>query len=650
MTQPMPPAQAAPESRRSTAARMRSLPITAKVQLVLLAIAIAAGVAAPYLLDRFLIGLMTLALAFAVYAMAVDLVSGYLGTVSLGHAGILAVSAYGIGYVAARQGGGIAQQLLYALLGTLIVSAVFAVMTMRTSGVYFIMMTLALGLIIWALTFRLSTITGAENGLRGLYRPGPFAVYWQFYWLVLAVTIVSAGLMTLIVRSPAGLAMKGIRESETRMQMLGYNTSLQKFYGFMLSGFFTGVAGVLFAYLNEFISPAAADLQMSAIPVLMSILGGIGTLVGPFIGAFIVVTIENLVSLWIDRWPTLMGMIFILVVLFARQGLVGAIAVRWFQTLARREHDPAYTPIPASALGDDISIALPKTDEDTDREGAVRSPGQAPDRSRPPAATGAWPDEPSAPTASSPTLGRALDIDSLTVQFGGVTALRQVSLSADLGERWAVIGPNGAGKTTLFRVISGEVVPTAGSVNLFGDAITGLPPYRRVARGIGRTYQITNTFPALTVEHNLAIAALAPTRHRFTTWWPLQMKGGLEERVARSLDIVGLAHRRKDLAAQLSHGEQRQLDIALALTLEPKVLLLDEPAAGLSGDERVRMREIIGNLPRHLCVVLIEHDMEIALDLADRVLCLADGTMVAQGSPAEIRADGRVQDVYLGRD
>ncbi len=243
-----------------------------------------------------------------------------------------------------------------------------------------------------------------------------------------------------------------------------------------------------------------------------------------------------------------------------------------------------------------------------------------------------------------------LSVEGVTVVFGGVTALDRVSLRVGAGERWAVIGPNGAGKTTLFRAITGEVYPTVGRVHLFGSDVTRVPPYRKAQRGLGRTFQITNLFQALTVEENLVIAAQARRRSRHACWRPLRVRGWLEERIAFVLEQVGLATPRKRPVSEMSHGEQRQLEIAMALAADPRLLLLDEPAAGLSAAERNIMRQLISSLPAELPIVLIEHDMSIALDLAERVLVLDNGHLIAEGSPAEIRDDQRVQDVYLRSD
>ena len=243
-----------------------------------------------------------------------------------------------------------------------------------------------------------------------------------------------------------------------------------------------------------------------------------------------------------------------------------------------------------------------------------------------------------------------LFVDDVTVRFGGLLALDGVRLQVDPGDKWAVIGPNGAGKTTLFRAIMGEVYPTGGRVHLFGSDVSRMPPHRKAQRGLARTFQITNLFQALTVEENLAIAAQARSPSRFVCWRPLRMRDWVDERIASALGQAGLVRQRHRLVSELSHGEKRQLEIGMALAADPKILLLDEPAAGLSGAERNNMRRVISSLSDDLAMVLIEHDMSIALELVERVLVLDNGHRIAEGTPGEIRDNQQVQDVYLRSD
>lgn len=240
-----------------------------------------------------------------------------------------------------------------------------------------------------------------------------------------------------------------------------------------------------------------------------------------------------------------------------------------------------------------------------------------------------------------------LVVDDVTVRFGGVTAVEGVSLTVEPGSRWAVIGPNGAGKTTLFRTIAGEVHPTVGRVHLFGEDMSTASPNVKAQRGLARTYQVTNLFQGLSVEENLAIAAQARSRSRFVSWRRLVVKGWIDERISMVLEQVGLSAARHALVSEMSHGQQRQLEIAMGLASAPRLLLLDEPAAGLSSAERRLMKELVEGLSRELSIVLIEHDMDIALELVDRVLVLDNGHPIAEGPPDEIRGDQRVQDVYL---
>lgn len=301
---------------------------TGIAKLVALGLALAAIIAAPYMLGAFTISVITLALIFGLYAMSIDLMGGFGGLITLGHAGIFATGAYGVGYVAARMGGDVTQQLVVAVVAGLLITAVFALMAMRVSEVYFLMVTLAQGMVVWGFATR-STALGAENGLTGLSRPPAVAPYWKYYYLCAAIVAVCGAIMWVIVRSPFGLSLRALKDSPSRLQMLGYNPALTKFYIFMLAGFFGTVSGVLFAYYNQFVSPSNAAFLTSGRGVLMAILGGIGTLVGPLVGAFIIVFIENILSIHVERWPTLLGLVFIFTVMFARQGIVGGLTKFW---------------------------------------------------------------------------------------------------------------------------------------------------------------------------------------------------------------------------------------------------------------------------------------------------------------------------------
>jgi branched-chain amino acid transport system ATP-binding protein len=242
----------------------------------------------------------------------------------------------------------------------------------------------------------------------------------------------------------------------------------------------------------------------------------------------------------------------------------------------------------------------------------------------------------------------ALQVEGLAKVFGGLAAVDGVSLAVASGERRVLIGPNGAGKTTLFHCITGTLKPTAGRVALFGRDVTRAPEHRRTALGMGRTFQITNVFPDLTLGENLALAIVGTDRRKWVLHRPLEAFAEVRRQALESLERVGLEGR-ADLPAKLvSYGERRQLELALALNTKPKVLFLDEPCAGLSPAERQRISQMIAALPRAITLLMIEHDMDVALGLADRVTVLHQGRVILEGPPDEVRANPTVRDVYFG--
>jgi branched-chain amino acid transport system permease protein len=296
---------------------------------------VAAVVAAPYVLPSYVVSLLTLVFIAALLAGSVNLLAGLAGLVSIGHAGIAAAGAYGLAWATVR-GLGLPAALGMAAALTLAVSAVYALTTMRTSGIVFLMITLALGITVFGLAVKLSSVTGGQNGLTGIRRPEVVGEWWQYYFLTAAAYGVCLLALAALSRSPFGLVLRGVRESHSRMTSLGYSVTAVKFVAIVVSGAFAGLAGVLLAWNSEFLSPSAASFSRSALAVVMVIVGGTGTLLGPLVGAGTVVAAEYWLSSYVERWQTVLGLVLILVVLYAPSGIVGGL-----QGLAgQRSHRP----------------------------------------------------------------------------------------------------------------------------------------------------------------------------------------------------------------------------------------------------------------------------------------------------------------------
>jgi branched-chain amino acid transport system ATP-binding protein len=246
------------------------------------------------------------------------------------------------------------------------------------------------------------------------------------------------------------------------------------------------------------------------------------------------------------------------------------------------------------------------------------------------------------------TMTAALDIRGLKKAFGGLPATNDVSLTVRQGERRLIIGPNGAGKTTLFNLITGDLKRDAGTINLFGEEVQRMQPHQRAQRGLARTYQIITLFAHDTLEHNIALSLLGMTKLRWAMLASLSSHRHLYDEARAVLARVGLEHLAGRPVAAVSYGEKRRVEIAMALAQKPKVLLLDEPLAGLSRGERAAVSKLIADIPRDTTVVMIEHDMDTALDMADRITVLHYGRVIVEGTRAEVVADPKTREVYLG--
>jgi len=242
----------------------------------------------------------------------------------------------------------------------------------------------------------------------------------------------------------------------------------------------------------------------------------------------------------------------------------------------------------------------------------------------------------------------ALEVLNLKKAFGGLAVTQDVSLIVQPGERRLIIGPNGAGKTTLFNQISGDLRPNSGQIKLFGNDITRLPPYKRAHRGLSRTYQIITLFADDTIEHNVSLGLLGLRPSRWQMWWPMSQYRDIATEARRALDAVGLLELAGHPVSDIAYGERRRVELAVALAQRPRVLLLDEPLAGLSNAERSTVKALIASIPRETTVVMIEHDMDTALDLAETVTLLNYGRVIVDGERDAVIADERTREVYLG--
>lgn len=579
----------------------------------------------PSLLPAYLQDVMTKVLILAIFALSFDLLLGYTGLFSFGHAAFLGVGSYTAGMLMLRYG--VTDFWIGALVGTavaVLVGAAFGIVALRVRGSYFLLVTFALAQLLVSLATTWAYLSPGGNGSEGIFGISlpaldPFTstlTTEDFYYLAGVVLILCFLALRRFLRTPMGLALQGVREAEVRMRALGFNTWTANYVSYVVASGFAGLAGVLLAYHDGIAVPATFGVYQSTLVILMVLIGGVGTLYGPLLGAALIVLADYYASTYAtERSPLIIGTLFVLTVMFARRGIAGALKdTRRLVARRRRDHPRA-------------------------EPGAV-----PPDAAPPPPVPARASTRGKRPAGSDP----ALTVAGLSKNFGGVHALEDVSLAVDKGERLAVIGTNGAGKSTLFDLISGELKPTRGQVSLFGADITRLPVHRRAQLGIGRSFQTNTLFPGLPVLMNVWLAMQAVQRWRWQVLRPAARHRETLDRAEALLVTWGLADVHDELAKDISYGEQRRLEIVLALASEPRLLLMDEPTAGQTLTESLALAEHLRALPRDVTAIVIAHDMDLVFSFADRIVVLHQGAIVAEGTSAEIQANPVVQETYMG--
>lgn len=577
-------------------------------------------------------------LIWALVGIGFDLLFGYTGLLSFGQAAFFGTGGMFAAYL-------LTQTTFSNTIGALFVGTIAAgvigylvgLIALRRTGIYFAMITVAIAEVFFFLEFNpLSEYTGGENGIPGVPPPNlnlgffefefssnlgmyVFFAFWYFVGMVIALRL---------VRSPVGLLLRGIRDNPQRAQALGHNIHAYKLAVFVVAAMYAGFAGGLLGMMQGFMPPDAFMFHTSGEIVIQTAIGGAGTLFGPLLGAATWLLLSDFLQTTLDlgaTWKLVLGIIFVILVVFFRRGLVGAIVDLYHLVTRNRAAAPAVTgsgPMAAAPAG-----PLPGAGA----QGATSARSKA------------------APRARS-THGPILEAIGLTRRYGGVVANSDIDFVVEHGEVRGIIGPNGAGKSTFFKMLTCEVPPSSGRIVFEGQDITGMDVADACQRGLTKSYQINQLFDRLTVQQNFEIAALGERRGKFRLDMlkSLSRVRGLDSRVAETAALVNLTARLDARVSELAYGEKRRLEIGLALATSPSLLLLDEPLAGMSPQERVETVALLKSIAEGRTMIIIDHDMDSLFDLVEKVTVLQEGRVLVEGTPDEIKTNAKVQEAYLG--
>jgi ABC-type branched-subunit amino acid transport system ATPase component/ABC-type branched-subunit amino acid transport system permease subunit len=579
------------------------------------AIAVAAIALAAYPLlsdDLFYQNMIIISLIFAIGAVGLNVIMGYGGYISLGQSAFIGLGAYAVGIATTRIGGDPFIWVPLAGVVAGLVAASLGVIAMRTRGFAFVIITIAALFILQIIAINWDSLTQGTSGIT-LPLPTWDIAYqnWPFYYGLLALLAASIALSWWIRRTKIGTGLLAIREDEDKAATIGVNTPVYKIIGFVASAVFLGMAGGIYGYYLSFIDPIGMfDIVISVQIILAVILGGRGTLWGPVLGAFLIEPLNELSNQELGGGNSrllVFGGLLTLTILLLPKGIIPSVG-DLLEARSRRGR--------AALVGGRLGERKPL--------------------------------EGRGPVAPGPSGGALLEVKGLAKRFGGVHAVRDCSFSVERGTITGLIGPNGSGKTTAFNLIDGTMHADAGEVWLAGERIDGLPPWRRAYAGLGRTFQITRVFGEMTVLENV----VAPLRT--FSWHQLRAGAVSGDEAARAdelLDFVGMGIYRAEPANALSFGQRKLVELAQILMLDPKLILLDEPAGGINPTLVARMADMIRELnQRGTTFLIVEHNMPLVLGLCDPVLVLAQGECICTGTPGEIQRDPRVLDAYLGAD
>jgi branched-chain amino acid transport system permease protein len=593
--------------------------------------ALAVCVALPFFVSEFQISFATRLLLFALLALSLDLAWGYGGIVTIGQAAFFGAGAYTAGMLATREemasvlvtipAGALVAAVLALGLGTFLFAG-----RRKVGFVYVALATLVASFTLERLAATWNWVGGA-NGIPSVPLPTLGGAELEpgspnFYYLVLAITVAIYLLLRLFVRSQFGLVLAAGREDLERVTFLGYRTPRAQILVFTIGGAIAGLGGGLFAFHEGFVSPSLLGIALSTQAIIWVLFGGRGTLIGAIVGlAIIEYAGQSLSERFPELWQIALGLILLLGIVYLRDGVIGLLA-------SDRARVPRFgTPSTGSASDGTRDRTPPAQPALADRRSIVIAPEppRAVDGRRP------------API---------LTAHGIQKSYGGLQALCGADLTVAHGEVHGLIGPNGSGKSTLLHTIAGAVIADGGNVELNERRVTRWSSCARASAGLAIKFQVPRVFPELSVFDNILLSLQA---HRSQlSLIRSSSRAQLSAQVLDCLRLFELDSRADELAGHLSHGEQQWLEIAMALAVSPRLLLLDEPTAGMSPEERRATGEVLATVSTSCSIVIVEHDLAFISSVCDQVTVLDQGRVLATGTPDEIGQSETVRSAFVG--